>query len=358
MIFNSRFLDTDQPEFDVALSELLDRDMTLTTDVEIVVTEIISRVRESGDQALIDYTNRFDRRAVKAFSELEVSQDRLIAAKQRITPEVLEALEISAARIRAYHENQKQESWRYTDDQGNQLGQLVRPLDCVGVYAPGGKASYPSSVLMTVIPAKVAGVEEITLMAPAPEGELNETVLAAAAIGGVNRIYSIGGAQAVAALAYGTQSVSAVDKIVGPGNIYVATAKRLVYGRVGIDLIAGPSEVVIIADDSANPEWVAMDLFAQAEHDEQAQAILISPYQELLKEVDQLIVDRASRMERSSIIEKSLRDRGALIKVRDLSEAVDISNRIAPEHLELAIDDPESVLADVRHAGAVFLGSY
>ncbi|MDK1023304.1 MAG: histidinol dehydrogenase [Gammaproteobacteria bacterium] len=358
MISKTRHLDTEQPGFDADLSLLLDREMPLTGDVRAVVMEIIQTVKESGDQALIEYTNRFDRRGVESFNELEVNPERLETAKQRITPEVLEALENAAARIRAYHERQKQESWRYTDSQGNQLGQLIRPLDCVGVYAPGGKASYPSSVLMTVIPAKVAGVDAITLMAPCPGGELNETVLAAAAISGVDKFFTVGGAQAIAALAYGTRSVSAVDKIVGPGNIYVATAKQLVFGRVGIDMIAGPSEVVVIADNSASPEWLVMDLFAQAEHDEQAQAILISPYEELLKEVDRLIADRVGRMDRSVIIEKSLRDRGALIKVRDLGEAVDISNRIAPEHLELAIEDPESVLDYVRHAGAIFLGKY
>jgi histidinol dehydrogenase len=358
MAFNTRFLDTQQPGFDADLSLLLGRGTAQSREVESQVMEIIQRVRETGDQALIEYTNRFDQRAVKLFSELEVSQERLMAAKQDISFEVREALELSAARIKTYHETQKQESWRYTDEMGNELGQLVRPLDCVGVYAPGGKASYPSSVLMTVIPAKVAGVGEITLTAPFPGGELNETVLAAAAICGVDTFYTIGGAQAVAALAYGTQSVNAVDKIVGPGNIYVATAKQLVYGQVGIDIIAGPSEVVIVADDSSNPEWVVMDLFAQAEHDEQAQAILISPDQRLLEEVDRLISDLALRMDRSLIIEKSIRDRGALIKVRDLDEAASVSNRIAPEHLELAIQDPESLLRKIRHAGAIFLGDY
>lgn len=358
MNFKTRYLDTKAPGFDADLSVLLDREMTLTPDVHAVVMEIIQVVRESGDQALIEYTNRFDRRAVQSFSELEVSQERLKVATRRITPEVLEALEDAAARIRTYHEKQQQESWQYTDNLGNQLGQIVRPLDSVGVYAPGGKASYPSSVLMTVIPAKVAGVEEITLMVPCPGGKLNEAVLAAAAVSGVDKFFSVGGAQAIAALAYGTESVNAVDKIVGPGNVYVTTAKQLVFGKVGIDIIAGPSEVVIIADDSTSPEWLVMDLFAQAEHDEQAQAILISPDVELLKEVDRLIVDRVSQMDRSVIIEKSLGNRGALIKVGDLDEAVNISNRIAPEHLELAIQDPESVLGNIRHAGAIFLGKY
>ncbi len=358
MKFNSRYLNTERPGFDQELTLLLDRDMVMSSEIQAVVKEIIEKVIESGDQALIDYTNHFDRRLIETFGELEVSQERLESATQRVTPEVLDALESAASRIRSYHDRQKEESWRYTDDQDNHLGQLIMPLERVGIYAPGGKASYPSTILMTAVPAKVAGVESITLTVPAPDGILSEPVLAAAAVCGVDHFFTIGGAQAIAALAYGTQSVGAVDKIVGPGNIYVAAAKQLVYGKVGIDLIAGPTEVVVIADDSVNPVWLVMDMFAQAEHDEQAQAILISPDAALLTEVDQLIDDQISRMDRSAIIEQSIRNRGALIKVRDMAEAVEISNRIAPEHLELAIADPESMLGKIRHAGAIFLGKY
>ena len=351
-------MDSAKPEFDDELTSLLARGSALAADVQDVVMGIIADVRQRGDAALIDYTNRFDQRKISEFTELEVSKAELDAAKEKISPEVLAALTESAARITAYHEKQKQESWRYTDEHGNQLGQIVRALDRVGLYVPGGKASYPSSVLMTALPAKVAGVEEITLVAPSPGGELNDTVLAAAAICGVDRYITVGGAQAVAALAYGTESLSAVDKIVGPGNIYVATAKQMVFGDVGIDIIAGPSEVVIIADDSANAEWIVMDLFAQAEHDEQAQSILISPSDALLQRVDKLINEQISEMDRAAIIAKSWQGRGALIKVKDLEEAVAISNKIAPEHLEIAINDPESVLDSIRHAGAIFLGHY
>jgi len=352
------YLDSESVEFDSDLSQLLDNQSKLTRDVEDTVRTILEEVQQGGDAAVIALTNKFDRRSVQSFDELTIDAARLDLARQRVGGNILNALSQAAERVRRYHQEQHQGSWQYLDDQGNELGQLVRGLDRAGIYVPGGKASYPSSVLMTAIPARVAGVEQITLVVPAPAGEIKESVLAAAAISGVDRIYTIGGAQAVAALAYGTESVAPVDKIVGPGNIYVATAKRLVFGLVGIDMIAGPSEVIIIADTSANPEWLVMDLFAQAEHDEQAQSILISEDQVLLNDVDRLIKERLPSMERSDIIAKSITQRGALIKTRNLQEAIAISNRIAPEHLELALQDPESVLEDIRHAGAIFVGHY
>jgi len=267
-------------------------------------------------------------------------------------------LEQAARRIYSFHSRQKEESWSYTDEDGTELGQLVNPLQRVGIYIPGGKASYPSSVLMSAVPAQVAGVEEIIAVVPSPAGEISEVVLAAASISGVRQLFTIGGAQAIAALSYGTETVPKVDKIVGPGNIYVATAKRLVFGEVGIDIIAGPSEVVVVADGSANPDWVVMDLFAQAEHDEDAQAILISPDGELLSSVTQRMEVRLEEMERSNIIAQSLQRRGAIVKVTDLQEAIALANEIAPEHLELSVADPDSLLPQVRHAGAVFVGSY
>jgi histidinol dehydrogenase len=352
------YLDSESVEFESNLAQLLDNQGKLTEDVEDTVRNILEKVQQGGDEAVIALTNKFDSRSVQSFDELTLDAARLDLARQRVDSKLMKALSQAAEQIRRYHEEQQQGSWRYLDDQGNELGQMIRPVDSAGIYVPGGKASYPSSVLMTAIPARVAGVEQITLVVPAPAGEIKESVLAAAAISGVNRIYTIGGAQAVAALAYGTETVTSVDKIVGPGNIYVATAKRLVYGLVGIDMIAGPSEVIIIADNSASPEWLVMDLFAQAEHDEQAQSILISEHQDLLNDVDRLIAERLPSMERSDIIAKSLIQRGALIKTRNLQEAIAISNQIAPEHLELALQDPESVLEDIRHAGAIFVGHY
>lgn len=352
------YLNSAAEGFQDSLSQLLDNETLTLKEVETTVADIISDVRANGDSALIRLTNRLDQRSVKSFQELVVDESRLALALQRIDADILAALTKAADRIEAYHKQQNQDSWQYTDEFGNELGQLVRPLDSVGIYVPGGKASYPSSVLMTAMPAKVAGVEDITLVVPAPSGVISESVLAAAALCGVKKVYTIGGAQAIAALAYGTESVASVDKVVGPGNIYVAMAKRMVYGVIGIDMIAGPSEVVVIADASANPEWLVMDLFAQAEHDEKAQSILLSADQDLLEEVDRLICQLLPGMERTEIIEKSLRMRGALIKTRDLAEAVTISNRIAPEHLELAVRDPEEILNSVRHAGAIFVGHF
>ncbi len=351
-------LDSQSDGFGESLSQLLDRKGATQEGVESIVAEILREVRDSGDKALIRLTNQFDQRSVQSFDELAIDESRLALAMTRVDVKVLDALNQAAQRIEDYHQKQKQDSWQYTDEHGNQLGQLVRALDRVGIYVPGGKASYPSSLLMTAIPAKVAGVKDITLVVPAPAGVLNEAVLAAATLCGVNKIFTLGGAQAIAALAYGTESVTPVDKVVGPGNIFVATAKRMVFGLIGIDMIAGPSEVVVIADSSATPEWLVMDLFAQAEHDEKAQSILISPDQQLLDEVNRMISQRLPEMERSKVIEASLRMRGALIKARDLEDAVRVSNLIAPEHLELAVRDPEQLVDHVRHAGAIFMGHF
>jgi len=349
-------LDSSSEEFDEKLEELLARDCDERSDIVESVREILADVKDRRDQALIAYTNQFDLRAVVRPRDLECIdfEDSL----DTITPELKGALVHAAERVRAYHEKQKSESWEYKEPDGTLLGQQVRPLDRVGIYVPGGKAPYPSSVLMNAIPAKVAGVGEIIMVVPAPHGEIKPVVLAAAAIAGVDRVFTIGGAQAVAALAFGTETVPAVDKIVGPGNIYVATAKAMVFGRVGIDMIAGPSEILIICDGLTDPTWIAMDLFSQAEHDEQAQAILLCPDAEFITAVERNIRDLLPQMDRQVIIGESLAARGALIRVKDLDEAILIANRIAPEHLELSVDDPEQWLAKVRHAGAIFLGRY
>jgi histidinol dehydrogenase len=326
--------------------------------VQHTVDDILSAVKSRGDEALLEYTRQFDRLEADTGSDLEIPPQRLQLALQRIDAAQRSALETAAARIRDFHERQKQDSWNYRDDRGSLLGQQITALQRVGVYVPGGKASYPSSVLMNVVPARVAGVEEIIMVVPTPGGELNEMVLAAAAIAGAHRVFTIGGAQAVAALAYGTETVPRVDKIVGPGNIYVATAKKKVFGQVGIDMIAGPSEILIICDGSTNPDWIAMDLFSQAEHDENAQAILLSPDEEFLRAVSSSIERLLPEMERAEIIRSSLAARGAMIKTRDLSEAIELSNSVAPEHLELSVEDPEPLLGAIRHAGAIFLGRY
>lgn len=353
-----RLLDTQARGFEKALRTLLRADAVSDAAVVRAVTKIIAAVREKGDTAVLQYTARFDRLKARSVKELELPQERLQRALRKIDAQSRAALETAATRIRTYAEKQKLESWSFRDGYGNLLGQKVQPLDRVGLYVPGGKAAYPSSVLMNAIPAKVAGVGELIMTVPAPGGELNDWVLAAAAIAGVDRVFTIGGAQAVAALAYGTKAIPAVDKIVGPGNIYVATAKRLVYGQVGIDMIAGPSEIVVVCDGKTDPDWIAMDLFSQAEHDEDAQAILISPGAGFLKKVAASTHKLLPSLERKSIAVKSLRARGALIKVRDLEEALEIVNRIAPEHLELSIDDPQRWSEKVRHAGAIFLGRY
>lgn len=352
-----KHLDTSSENFDATLQSLLSSTDEPDQSIVETVSSIIADIRSRGDDALLEYTNRFDRRSA-TIESLEISKQDLDAALKGISDELRNSLQHAAKRVREFHEKQKQTTWTYEDEEGNVLGQKITPLDRVGVYVPGGKAAYPSSVLMNVIPAHVAGVEEIIMVVPTPDGDRNDLVMAAAAIVGVTRMFSIGGAQAVAALAYGTELVPKVDKIVGPGNIYVATAKRQVFGIVGIDMIAGPSEVVIVSDASANPDWVAMDMFAQAEHDEEASAILISPDADFINLVENSIAKLLPDMERSRIITASLTKNGAMIKVDDLKQAIDIVNVIAPEHLELAVDDPDALLDDIRHAGAIFMGHY
>ena len=320
--------------------------------------EIIQAVRVRGDAALVDFTRQFDGLDVASMAELILPRERLELALTRISSEQRAALEKAAERVRVYHERQKQDSWSYTEADGTVLGQKVTPLDRAGLYVPGGKASYPSSVLMNAIPAKVAGVPEVVMVVPTPRGEVNELVLAAACIAGVDRVFTIGGAQAVAALAYGTESVPPVDKIVGPGNIYVATAKRHVFGKVGIDMIAGPSEILVVCDGQTDPDWIAMDLFSQAEHDEDAQSILVSPDAAFLDRVEQSIERLLPTLEREAIARTSLQGRGALIQVADMAQAIEVANRIAPEHLELSVENPEQYLAQIRHAGAIFMGRY
>ena len=356
MKIDVRVLDTADPGFAAELARLLDRARTAEAGVEADVREIIAQVRARGDAALLDYTRRFDRHQPASAAALEIPRPRLAQARRSVAPDRLAALETAADRIRVYHERQKLESWSYTEADGTMLGQRVTPLEHVGLYVPGGKAAYPSSVLMNAIPARVAGVSELIMATPAPDGELNDMVLAAAAVAGVDRVFAIGGAQAIAALAHGTETVPRVDKIVGPGNVYVATAKRLGFGAVDIDMIAGPSEIVVVCDGRTDPEWAAMDLCAQAEHDEDAQAILISPDAGFIEKVRAAVARLLPTLERRDIIAAALAARGALIGVRDLDEAVTLANRIAPEHLELALDDAEAVAARVRHAGAIFLG--
>ncbi|HQT25398.1 MAG TPA: histidinol dehydrogenase, partial [Burkholderiales bacterium] len=311
-----------------------------------------------GDEALLEYTNRFDRLNAKSVEEIDLPKSRLRQALEGLPKEQRESLEAAAARIRNYHEKQVQHSWRHVEEDGTMLGQKITPLDRVGLYVPGGKAAYPSSVLMNAIPAKVAGVSELVMVVPTPGGEKNELVLAAASICDVDRVFCAGGAQAVAALAYGTETVPAVDKIVGPGNAYVAEAKRRVFGKVGIDMIAGPSEILVICDGKTDPDWIAMDLFSQAEHDEIAQSILLCPDGNFLDLVEKSMERLLAEMPRKAVISQSLKNRGALIKVRNLAEACEIANSIAPEHLELSVEDPEALLGAIRHAGAIFMGRY
>jgi histidinol dehydrogenase len=322
------------------------------------VADIIADVRARGDAAVLDYTLRFDGLKVASVAELELTQRELQLALERAHPKQREALTAAAARIHAFHERQRAESWRYTEADGTVLGQLVTPLSRVGLYVPGGKAAYPSSVLMNAIPAKVAGVGELVMTVPAPNGEPNNLVLVAAAIAGVDRVFTVGGAQAIAALAYGTESIPKVDKIVGPGNVYVAAAKRRVFGAVGIDMIAGPSEILVICDGDTDPDWIAMDLFSQAEHDEMAQAILLSPDPDFLDAVERSMARLLPQLPRAAIVRVSLAERGALVHTRDLDEACAIANRIAPEHLELSVTDAAPLLAQIHNAGAVFVGPY
>lgn len=351
-------LDASAADFKQQLQHLLAWDESEDNDIQQRVLTIIADVRKKGDQAVIDYTNRFDHRQVSDAGELELPRATLKSAWESLPTDQAEALQTAADRIRAYAEQQKMQSWQYTEADGTVLGQKITPLDRVGLYVPGGKAAYPSSVLMNAIPAKVAGVPELIMVVPAPRGETNNLVLAAAYLAGVDRAFTIGGAQAIAALAYGTASIPAVAKIVGPGNIYVATAKKLVFGQVGIDMIAGPSEILIICDGKTPAEWIAMDLFSQAEHDENAQSILVSDDVAYLDAVEQSINTLLPTLERAEIIRTSLSNRGAFIKVGNLNEAADVANLIAPEHLELSVEDPEALSEQIRHAGAIFMGRY
>lgn len=344
--------------FQQQLSQLLSWDEENDVEIQKQVLDIIANVRKRGDQAVIEYTNRFDRCNVTSAAQLELPKKLLQEAWDTLPADIEQALQTAATRVRTYAEQQKLTSWEFTETDGTLLGQKITPLDKAGLYVPGGKAAYPSSVLMNAIPAKVAGVGELIMVVPTPNGETNPLVLAAAYIAGVDRVFAIGGAQAVAALAYGTETIPAVDKIVGPGNIYVATAKKLVFGQVGIDMIAGPSEILIICDGQTNPDWIAMDLFSQAEHDENAQAILISDDTAFLEQVAASIDRLLPTMERQDIIRQSLASRGALIKVSNLLDAVAVANRIAPEHLELSVADPTELCAHINNAGAIFMGRY
>jgi len=344
-------------DFKASLNKLLSVNVQMDAELTRMVSNIINDVRDRGDAAVVEYTNRFDKRSI-TMADLEIPSARLKSVHNEISPELLRSLEHAAARITSYAERQKLESWSYTDAQGIVLGQQIMPVERAGIYVPGGRASYPSSVLMNAIPARVAGVDEVIMVVPAPGGELNPAVLAAAQIAGVDRIFTIGGAQAVAALAFGTETVPEVDKIVGPGNRYVAAAKRLVFGTVGIDMIAGPSEVLIVTDGSCDPDWIAMDLFAQAEHDEDARSILVSTDQDYLGRVMQSIERLLPEMERADIIRNSLENHGAMIYAESLDAAVEIVNHLAPEHLQLPVTDPDALLPKIRNAGAIFLGSY
>ena len=351
-------LDTRDPDFWRRLDALLAWESVSDAGVNDTVNRIIADIRARGDAALIEYTGRFDGWTPADAAALQIPRARLAQAWEGIDAVQRTALGHAAERIRSYAERQTMAGWSYTEADGTVLGQQVTPLDRVGLYVPGGKAAYPSSVLMNAIPAKVAGVAELVMVVPTPRGDLNELVLAAAHVSGVDRVYAVGGAQAVAALAYGTDSLPAVDKIVGPGNIYVATAKRAVFGQVGIDMVAGPSEILVVCDGRTDPDWVAMDLFSQAEHDEDAQSILVCPDADFVDRVAQSIEQLLPTMERREIIATALRARGALIVCRDLEEAAAVANHIAPEHLELSIEDPQPYAAKIRHAGAIFMGRY
>ncbi|QAA94780.1 histidinol dehydrogenase [Pollutimonas thiosulfatoxidans] len=351
-------LDTSSPQFHASLHTLLAFDASQDESIERATADILKQVRAQGDAALLDYTRRFDRVQADTVAALEIDRSEWLTALDGLPAEQRASLETAAERVRSYHERQRAETWTYTEPDGTMLGQKITPLDRVGLYVPGGKAAYPSSVLMNAVPAKVAGVPEVIMVTPTPDGVRNPIVLAAAAISGVDRIWGIGGAQAVAALAYGTQTITPVDKIVGPGNAYVAAAKRRVYGTVGIDMIAGPSEILILGDGSTPADWIAMDLFSQAEHDELAQAILLSPSAAYLDEVEAAIARLLPTMPRADIIRASLAGRGALIQVKDMDEACAIANDIAPEHLEISTEHPQQWADKIRHAGAIFLGRY
>ncbi|MEN3352875.1 MAG: histidinol dehydrogenase [Betaproteobacteria bacterium] len=353
-----RRLATTQPDFAAQLEALLAFEAAQDPRVDTVVADILANVKARGDAALLEYTRRFDRVGVDAAPELEIDRGTCERALSTLPEAQRAALNAAAERVRTFHEHQCVQSWSFRDTDGNELGQRVTAVDRVGVYVPGGKAAYPSSVIMNVIPAKVAGVHEIIMAVPTPGGERNALVLAAAALCGVDRVYAMGGAQAVAAMAYGTETIPAVDKIVGPGNAYVAAAKRRVFGVVGIDMVAGPSEILVLADGKSDPDWIAMDLFSQAEHDELAQAILLSPDSTFLEAVERSIERQLPAMPRRKVIADALENRGALVEVRNLDEACEIVNRIAPEHLELSVEDAEALLPKIRHAGAIFIGRY
>ena len=350
-------LNTSEPDFEDRLAKLLQRDMIVSDDVTTIVSDILQQVRTRGDAAVLEYTNQFDFGA-ESMGDLLVSPELMQEALDSISNEQRDALTHAAERIRAYHEKQKQDSWTYKEADGSVYGQKISPLKRVGVYVPGGKANYPSSMLMLAIPAQVAGVKEITATVPTIYGEEGRLVFAAAALAGVTQLYTIGGAQAIAALAYGTQTIEKVDKIAGPGNIFVTVAKKLVFGEVGIDMIAGPSELTIICDGKTNPDWIAMDLFSQAEHDEQAQSILIASDASFLEEVKRSIDRLLPTMSRREIICESMSNRGIFIQVKDLQEAAVVSNLIAPEHLEISVEDPDALLDSIDNAGAIFMGRY
>ena len=357
-MINIKRLSSCDADFKQRLDALLAFESAQDASVDQAVAAILADVKARGDAAVVDYTNRFDRLYVKTLAELELSRGELQTALDGLPKDQREALEFAAARVRRFHEYQPLQSWQYEDADGSLLGQKVTPLDRVGLYVPGGKASYPSSVLMNAIPAKVAGVKELIMVVPTPGGERNPLVLAAAALAGVDRVLCIGGAQAIGALAYGTETISPVDKIVGPGNAYVAAAKRRVFGIVGIDMVAGPSEILVICDGKTDPDWVAMDLFSQAEHDELAQSILLCPDAAYIERVAASVDKLLPSMPRKEVIRASLENRGALIQVRDLDEACAIADRIAPEHLELSVVDAEAWVSRIHHAGAIFLGPY
>ena len=353
-----RKLSSKSKNFDSELSSLLSFDNDSNDEIYEVVKKIISDVQTRGDQALISLTAKLDSLDVSSMADLTISKERLKKSFDNLSNDQKNALKTAADRIKSYHQKQISKTWTYTENDGTVLGQKITPLDRVGLYVPGGKAAYPSSVLMNSIPARVAGVEELIMVVPTPNGICNDLVLAAAYIAEVDSVFTIGGAQAIAALAYGTESIPKVDKIVGPGNIFVATAKRQVFGSVGIDMIAGPSEILVICDGSTDPDWIAMDLFSQAEHDEDAQSILLCPDKDFISQVENSIKKLLPTMKRVNIISKALKNRGALILTKDINEAIEISNRIAPEHLELSVEEPESLLDDIKHAGAIFMGKF
>ena len=358
MKLNIRQFSSKDEGFRKDLDQLLSWESVSDASVQKSVEEIVNRVRAEGDAALVELTNRFDRRSVQTAAELVIEADELAKAASRVDGAIVEALQKAAERVKSYHERQIQPSWQYEESTGTVLGQQITPLDRVGVYVPGGKAAYPSSVLMNVMPAKVAGVAEIVMVVPTPDNVVNDIVLAAAHVAGVDRVITVGGAQAVAALAYGTETVPKVDKIVGPGNIYVATAKRMVFGACGIDMIAGPSEILVVSDGQSNPDWIAMDLFSQAEHDEDAQSILISTDAEFIEKVHASMERQIEEMSRKEIIKTSLEGRGASIHVGSMEEAIEVANIVAAEHLELSIENPEEWVGKIRHAGAIFMGRY